>query len=191
VVPEERPSDFHDAKGAAEALLKALGLRDLVFKKGRTPPWYLKEASAAILLGDQALGALGQVSPEALRRFDVDATAVFVFEIDATVLIEKVTGDRAFEPLAKFPAVYRDLSIIAKRSVESARIQEIILREGRELVESVALFDLFEGGKIDPWKKPWLSGYAIDLEKPLWTAKISTNSMKALWKESEKKQAPG
>ena len=150
---EERPSDFHDAKGAAEALLKALGLRDLVFKKGRTPPWYLKEASSAILLGDQTLGALGQVSPEALRRFDVDATAVFVFEIDATVLIEKVTGDRAFEPLAKFPAVYRDLSIIAKRSVESARIQEIILREGRELVESVALFDLFEGGKIDPLEK--------------------------------------
>ena len=150
---EERPSDFHDAKGAAEALLKALGLRDLVFKKGRTPPWYLKEASSAILLGDQTLGALGQVSPEALRRFDVDATAVLVFEIDATVLIEKVTGDRAFEPLAKFPAVYRDLSIIAKRSVESARIQEIILREGRELVESVALFDLFEGGKIDPLEK--------------------------------------
>ena len=150
---EERPSDFYDAKGAAEALLKALGLRDLVFKKGRTPPWYLKEASSAILLGDQTLGALGQVSPEALRRFDVDATAVLVFEIDATVLIEKVTGDRAFEPLAKFPAVYRDLSIIAKRSVESARIQEIILREGRELVESVALFDLFEGGKIDPLEK--------------------------------------
>ena len=150
---EERPSDFHDAKGAAEALLKALGLRDLVFKKGRTPPWYLKEASSAILLGDQTLGALGQVSPEVLRRFDVDATAVLVFEIDATVLIEKVTGDRAFEPLTKFPAVYRDLSIIAKRSVESARIQEIILREGRELVESVALFDLFEGGKIDPLEK--------------------------------------
>jgi phenylalanyl-tRNA synthetase beta chain len=49
--------------------------------------------------------------------------------------------------------VYRDLSIIAKRNVESAIIQEIILRAGRELVESVTLFDLFEGGKIDPSEK--------------------------------------
>jgi len=50
--------------------------------------------------------------------------------------------------------VYRDLSIIAKRSVESARIQEIILREGRELVESVALFDLFEEADRPPGKSP-------------------------------------
>jgi phenylalanyl-tRNA synthetase beta chain len=64
-----------------------------------------------------------------------------------------VTGDRSFESLAKVPAVYRDLSIVAKRNLESARIQEIILREGRGLVESVGLFDLFEGGKIDPSKK--------------------------------------
>ena len=80
---------------------------------------------------------MGQLSPEVLKRFDVDAPSVFAFEIDGTVLLEKVTGDRTFEPLAKFPAVYRDLSIVAKRSLESARIQEIILREGRGLVESV------------------------------------------------------
>ena len=49
--------------------------------------------------------------------------------------------------------MYRDLSIVAKRSVESARIQEIILNVGRDLVESVTLFDLFKGGKIDPSEK--------------------------------------
>jgi len=150
---EERTSDFYDAKGAAEALLRALGLRNLVFKKGETPPWYVQEAASAILLAEQRLGAVGRISPEVLKRFDVDAPSVFVFEIEARVLIEKVTGDRTFEPLAKFPAVYRDLSIIAKRSVENARIQEIILREGRELVESATLFDLFEGDKIDPLEK--------------------------------------
>jgi phenylalanyl-tRNA synthetase beta chain len=147
---EERASDIYDAKGAAEALLKALGLRNLVFKKEGTPPWYLKDAASVILLADQSLGALGRLSPEVLRRFDVDAPSVFVFEIEGTALIEKLRGERTFEPLAKFPAVYRDLSIIAKRSVESARIQEIIRHQGRELVESVTLFDVFEGGKIDP-----------------------------------------
>jgi phenylalanyl-tRNA synthetase beta chain len=96
---------------------------------------------------------MGQLSPEVLKRFDVDAPSLYAFEIDGTVLLERATLDRSFDPLAKFPAVYRDLSIVAKRNLESAGIQEIILREGRGLVESVTLFDLFEGGKIDPSKK--------------------------------------
>ncbi len=149
----ERAVDFYDVKGAAEALLKALGLRDLVFERGETPPWYLNEAASVIRLPDQRLGTVGQLSPEVLKRFDVDAPSLYAFEIDGTVLLERVTLDRTFDPLAKFPAVYRDLSIVAKRNLESARIQEIILREGRELVESVTLFDLFEGGKIDPSEK--------------------------------------
>lgn len=149
----ERAVDFYDVKGAAEALLKALGLRDLVFERGETPPWYLNEAASVIRLPDQRLGTMGQLSPEVLKRFDVDAPSLYAFEIDGTVLLERATLDRTFDPLAKFPAVYRDLSIVAKRNLESARIQEIILREGRELVESVTLFDLFEGGKIDPSEK--------------------------------------
>jgi phenylalanyl-tRNA synthetase beta chain len=149
----ERAVDFYDVKGAAEALLKALGLRDLLFERGETPPWYLKEAASVIRLPDQRLGAMGQLSPEVLKRFDVDAPSLYAFEIDGTVLLERATLDRTFDPLAKFPAVYRDLSIVAKRNLESARIQEIILREGRGLVESVTLFDLFEGGKIDPSEK--------------------------------------
>ncbi len=127
---EERAVDFYDVKGAAEALLKALGLRDLVFERGETPPWYLKEAASVIRLADQRLGAMGQLSPEVLKRFDVDAPSLYAFEIDGTVLLERATLDRTFDPLAKFPAVYRDLSIVAKRTLESARIQEIILREG-------------------------------------------------------------
>jgi phenylalanyl-tRNA synthetase beta chain len=150
---EERIADFYDAKGAAQVLLRSLGLRDVVFERGETPPWYLKEAASVIRLADQTFGTVGQLSPEVLKRFDVDAPSVFVFEMDGTVLTEKVTWDRGFEPLAKFPAVYRDLSIVAKRSVESATIQEIIVREGRGLVQSVTLFDLFEGGKIDPSEK--------------------------------------
>ena len=150
---EERAADFYDAKGVVEALLKALRSRALVFERGDIPPWYLKEAASLIRLADQRLGTVGELAPEVLKRFDVDAPRVFAFEIDGTVLIEKVSGDRTFEPLAKFPAVYRDLSLVAKKSVECERIQAIILLEGKELVESVALFDLFEGGKIGPSEK--------------------------------------
>jgi phenylalanyl-tRNA synthetase beta chain len=150
---EERAVDFYDAKGAVEALLKALGLRDLVFERGSVPPWYSREAASLVRSGRGRLGTVGELSPEALKRFDVDSPRAFVFEIDGTVLLGQATGERAFEPLAKFPALYRDLSLVAKKSVECATIEAILLREGRGLVESVTLFDLFEGGRIDPSEK--------------------------------------
>ncbi|MGE5839015.1 MAG: hypothetical protein ACM34H_03715, partial [Deltaproteobacteria bacterium] len=150
---EERPADFYDAKGAVEVLLKALGLRGLVFERGIVPPWYSTETASVIRIGDQRFGMVGEISPDVLKRFDVDAPRGFIFEIDGALLVEKATGDRAFEPLAKFPAVYRDLSIVAEKSVECATIQKIILQQGGGLVESVMLFDLFEGGKIDPSEK--------------------------------------
>jgi phenylalanyl-tRNA synthetase beta chain len=49
--------------------------------------------------------------------------------------------------------VLRDVSLLVSKNVESARIQGIIEREGGDLVESVTLFDLYEGGKIGPAEK--------------------------------------
>ena len=40
-----------------------------------------------------------------------------------------------------------------KRQLESAKITEIIEREGGDLIEFVHIFDLYEGEKIDPAKK--------------------------------------
>ena len=47
----------------------------------------------------------------------------------------------------------RDISIIVKRTIKSASVSEIIKREGGALVESVTLFDVYEGGKIPPSEK--------------------------------------
>jgi phenylalanyl-tRNA synthetase beta chain len=145
---EERTADFYDIKGAVETFLGALGLQDSQFRVGKVPPWYHKEISCEISLGDSKGGSIGQVSREVLRRFDLDTESVYLFELDGALLMEKMRGEKRFRPLAKFPAVFRDMSIVVKRETESASIREIIKREGGDLVESVILFDLYEGGKI-------------------------------------------
>jgi phenylalanyl-tRNA synthetase beta chain len=150
---EERAVDYFDIKGALEALLKALGLKDFSFKSGAVPPWYQRAMGAAVCLGDIVLGHVGQVSPEVLRQFGVETESLFLFELDAAVLTEKSREERQFEALTKFPAVYRDLSLVVSRNTECATIQEIIRQEGGELVESVSLFDYYEGGKMGPSEK--------------------------------------
>jgi len=150
---EERPADFFDIKGALEALLKALGLKAYSFERRAMPPWYHQEVAAAVFLGDIPLGHVGQVTPEVLRRFGAETEELFLFELDVGVLAEKSREERHFEVLTRFPAVYRDLSLTVSRNTESTKIQDIIEREGGELVESVTLFDHYEGGKMDPSEK--------------------------------------
>ena len=47
----------------------------------------------------------------------------------------------------------RDISLIVTNHLESVRINEIIEAAGGSLVESVRLYDLYEGGKIDAAEK--------------------------------------
>jgi phenylalanyl-tRNA synthetase beta chain len=150
---ESRPLDFYDLKGAAVSLLSALGITNQEFQTAKTCPWYQNGESCSIQLSGEPLGSIGRLTEEVLERFGLDAEPVYLLEIDGGVLIQGITGEKRFEPLPKFPPVLRDMSVVVKRTVKSASISEIIRREGGGIVESVTLFDVYEGGKIPPSEK--------------------------------------
>ena len=150
---EERNADFYDIKGIVETLLKTLGHRDVLFKRDDMPPYYTPESSARIFLSDRMIGHVGEVLPEVMAGSDLETLTAYLFELDISALLEQVPEAVAFEPLPKYPAVFRDISLIVQRQVESAKIQQIAKREGGDLLESVHLYDLYEGGKIDRAEK--------------------------------------
>ena len=150
---EERPLDFFDTKGVVEALLKSLGMGEFSFKRGEMPPYYHPEVSSQIRSSDNLIGNVGEIFPEVMERFDLESETAYLFELDIRTLLEMLPKTRAFLPFARFPAVFRDISLIVDRRMESARIREIIENEGGGLIESVDLYDLYEGGKMDPSEK--------------------------------------
>jgi phenylalanyl-tRNA synthetase beta chain len=150
---DSRPVDFYDLKGAAVGLLNAFGFRNCEFQMAKVPPWYESSGSCSIQLSGEALGTMGRVAKEVLQRFGLETESVYLLEIDGSILLEKITDDKRFEPLPKFPPVLRDMSIVVKRAIKSASVSEIVKREGGALVESVTLFDVYEGGKIPPSEK--------------------------------------
>jgi phenylalanyl-tRNA synthetase beta chain len=83
----------------------------------------------------------------------LEGLTAYLFELDIRALSEQMPESIAFKPLPKFPAVIRDISLIVQRQVESIKIQEIVKKEGGDLLESVHLYDLYEGGKIDKAEK--------------------------------------
>jgi len=55
--------------------------------------------------------------------------------------------------LPKFPAVYRDLSVIVDKSLESEKVAETILNFRQPFVEEITLFDLYQGTPVPEGKK--------------------------------------
>jgi phenylalanyl-tRNA synthetase beta chain len=57
----------------------------------------------------------------------------------------KMPGDMAtYQPIAKYPAVYRDISVLVDHPIGIERVQEVIERAGGELVVEVDLFDVYD-----------------------------------------------
>ena len=125
---------------------------------GRAPALDDIAASLGEQLGisDLRLSAYPQPLTAALK-YRAPLTA---FEVNLTRLVQTAEGKvpaprtldelkaqlgeaRAFTPIAKYPAVYRDLSIIVDPSVAIERVQEVIERAGGQLVADVDLFDVY------------------------------------------------
>ncbi|MEW6664268.1 MAG: phenylalanine--tRNA ligase subunit beta [Thermodesulfobacteriota bacterium] len=146
---EENAADFYDIKGAVEGLLNALGLKGVGFHRPELPPpGYHPERCAAVTVSGSTAGTSGEVSPEVMEGYELEGEKAFLFELDMEALLKQTTEPRRFESLARYPAVFRDLSVVVAEDVQSAAVRDIIVREGGNLVETVTLYDLFRGGKL-------------------------------------------
>ena len=150
---EAYPMDFYDLKGVAEGLLRAIGVPDLDFRGGAGCSWYDAQYSAQIFADGYPMGYMGRISSPVMHAYGLKNEEVFVLELDGGSLLTMFGREKRFEPLLKFPAVYRDISILVPIGVESEKIMRIIRQQGGELVESIRVFDLYTGKGIDPSEK--------------------------------------
>jgi len=148
---KERAVDFYDAKGVLEALLEELGVQNVVFERGEARPGYHPENAAQVRLGDTVAAHVGGIDPKVSEAYEIHPDAAFLFELDIPSLMEALPLEKEYTPYARYPAVFRDLSVVVDTGVESARVYEIIAQES--LVESVDLFDLYRGDQIAPSQK--------------------------------------
>jgi len=150
---EERPVDFYDVKGILAALLKELGLEGFRFKREKDLSGYDQNVSSGIYCVDTRIGRVGLASPRVIEAYELKMNHVCIFEIDVVALLAALPEKKAFVPFGRFPAVHRDLSLVLDRHTECAVVMDIIREGGGDLLESVNVFDLYEGERIGPSKK--------------------------------------
>ena len=137
-----------------EVILEALSLKNVIFERTEPGPVLHALESCTIKIDNTNIGTLGKVNPKVIKGYDIKTVSILIFELDVDEILENTAGYSAkFEQFAKFPAVLRDLSIIIDRNIDSSPIIDIIKKSGGDLVESVNIFDLYEGEKLGPDKK--------------------------------------
>jgi len=91
----------------------------------------------------EIVGVVGQIAPDLLAEHRIQ-TAVFAAELLISKLIAVRKPGAVYEPLPRFPAVYRDLSFVVKKDVSYAAMEQAIRAAAGVYLESVECMDVFE-----------------------------------------------
>ena len=134
---------FYEVKGYIEGLLNQMGIEEPVFKK-EAPEYYHPGRKAKIWAGDAAIGEIGEIHPDVLEKQGMDKRAV-VAEVELDMLLNKEIRAKRYKPLPKYPALERDIAVTVAKKTEIGPMIRFIKEKGGEILESVELFDIYQG----------------------------------------------
>jgi phenylalanyl-tRNA synthetase beta chain len=120
--------------------------------RGQTPgfsagsePFGHAGQTARVTLEGNPCGYLTSIKPGILRELEIPGP-VLAFELD----IESLLPERGFRfgQVVRYPAVYRDISLIAPMDRPVAKVEEDLRELGGKLLRGLVLFDVYHGAGI-------------------------------------------
>ncbi|MGX6961463.1 phenylalanine--tRNA ligase subunit beta [Vagococcus xieshaowenii] len=143
--------DFYLLKGIVEKALETIGATAIRF----VPTQAIKEMhpgrTAEIVVGETAIGFVGQVHPSTAKAYDIRET--YVCELNLDKLFSLELAGETYREVGKYPSVSRDIALLVNKSVTSQELVDVIQANGGKYLTNVALFDVFEGEKLGQDKK--------------------------------------
>ncbi len=140
--------DFFTMKGVIEEFFDSIGLTDkLAYDPKAGKPFLHPGRQANVVYDGKVVGYLGEVHPEVLDNYDIPAKA-YVAVLDMPEIVPFASFDHKYKGIAKFPAVSRDISMVVPKEVLVGDIERMIIQRGGKILESLTLFDIYEGEQI-------------------------------------------
>ncbi len=142
-------NDFFDMKGAIERIGEVF---HLAFTYERAEKTYLHPGvSADVILEGEKVGCIGELDPAIALSLGLDKK-VYLGELDWKALEGHLDDGVRYTNLPKFPAVKRDLALLADEGLTCAQIEEVLMHSCKYVTEA-KLFDVYRGGQIPEGKK--------------------------------------
>ena len=173
--------DFYTLKGVVEEFLESVGMKKQPeYDPTEKRPFLHPGRQATVSYEGTVIGYLGEVHPMVCSNYDMK-TRAYVAVLDIPAIVPLTTFDRKYSGIAKFPAVTRDISMVVPKAVLAGDIEKMIRQRGGKILESLKLFDIYEGGQIKSGFKSL--AYALvfrDMEKTLADDEVNAAMKKIL-----------
>jgi phenylalanyl-tRNA synthetase beta chain len=146
----EQPLTWFEAKGILESVFQQLGLQ-VEYQPDNQNSRLHPGRTASLWIRGNRLGTFGQLHPQ-VRREKGLPDSVYVFQLDLDVLLDSLEKDEIlvpqFKPYSTYPAADRDIAFFAPIKITVAEIEKAIAKAGKDLLESVELFDEYRGDNV-------------------------------------------
>ena len=146
-------ADFFTLKGMVETILETAGLHDCTYKAcGTDSPFGETCAlhpgrSAVIYAGETPIGYLGEVHPTVQKNYEI-GTRTYVAKLLIDEMQPLAQTEITYQPLPKFPAITRDLSLVCADEVPVGDLQAAMKNAVGNILEQITLFDVYKGEQI-------------------------------------------
>ena len=150
--------DFYDIKGIADTMLGKMGIRDVEYIRACDSDAFDEACamhpgrSAVVMKNDTVLGILGEVHPAVQKNYGI-GTKTYVAKFNIPEMMKCAVTEVSYQPLPKFPATARDLSVICDDEIPVAELEKAIKGAVGKILEKVTLFDVYKGEQIEKGKK--------------------------------------
>lgn len=144
--------DFFGVKGILEDICEHFNTVSPRFAPLTTGNVYHPGKAATVYVGNIEIGTLGELLPTIASNFNIKEK-VTVAQISVEALYAVKGDTKRFTPLPKFPALTRDLAIVVDKATPSEEVENHIKTACGDILESISVFDVYTGDKIEQGKK--------------------------------------
>ncbi|GIF13317.1 phenylalanine--tRNA ligase subunit beta [Actinoplanes teichomyceticus] len=146
-----RAAGWADAVEAARIAISAAGVpaSRVTVRAAEHAPWHPGRCAAIVVDGD-VIGYAGELHPAVLSALDLPRRTS-AMEIDLDALPEPPVVDAP--KISTFPPALIDVALVLDRTVPAGEVQAALAEGAGELLESVALFDVYESEQLGQGKR--------------------------------------
>jgi len=145
-----RAVDFFDAKGILEVLARRVGSLDFQGGSG-LPPHVHPGKAARVLANGHEIGYVGALHPDAAAAWELRDETV-VAELNLEPIFAAPPRVARFEPVSRFPAVARDVSVVCDEDLSAAELERVVRGAAGGRLRSVAVTDRYQGPPVPAGK---------------------------------------
>lgn len=170
------PIDFYTGKSLLSRLFEQLHIHiSWQPQQENSFPWYSSHQTATLIHEGIEIGTAGIVSESIVNILSPAGGSIFIFEVNADYLVTYRKPLQRFNPLSKYQAVQRDVSILIPLSIAADVVIDVI-KSSDARITKISLIDFFTKTE---WENQKSMTFRVDIEDKEKT--LTSQEIDELW----------